>query len=458
MARELLISRVRAPRARAAAAAAGILTVATVGVAVLSVGVAPAGPAAAATATPTATMQPSPSPTPTDSPSASSSPGTSRSSPASPFAEAVGGEPLGRLGVVVDPATATPPPDVDVDAYVVADLDSGAILAAKNAHARLRPASTLKALTAITLLPRLDKRARYRAVQEDADVEGSKVGLEANRVYTIDQLFYGLFLPSGNDAALALAKASGGMKAATALMNEEAQRLGAYDTHAVNTSGLDEPGQMSSAYDLALFGRAGLANADFRRYATTQRYDFPGRGGKTYQIQNGNDLLHEYPGAIGVKSGYTSKARNTLIGAAQRDGHRIVVTVVRTDSPLWDTAADLLDWGFAAVDKARPVGSLVTPKQVAQAVAAKDAAAHTPNAGPGTSPPQLPASPKPGTGAAPVGAAPSIAPTAVLVPEALQRLPAWIWLFGGVFVVLASLRVYSHFRLRRRSATAEPPG
>jgi serine-type D-Ala-D-Ala carboxypeptidase (penicillin-binding protein 5/6) len=388
-------------------------------------------------------------------PSTSSSPGVSRLRPASPFTEAVGGEPLGRLGVVVDEAAENPPPEVDAKAYVVADLDTGAVLAAKNAHQQLRPASTLKTLTALTLLPRLDKRARYKAVQADADVEGSKVGIEANRVYTIDQLFYGLFLPSGNDAALALAKASGGMKVATGLMNEEAKRLGAYDTHAVNTSGLDEPGQLSSAYDLALVARAGLANADFRRYAATPRYDFPGRGGKTFQIQNGNDLLREYPGAIGVKNGYTSKAHNTLVGAAERDGHRIVVTLLRTDAPLWETAAELLDWGFASLETVEPVGSLVTPKQVAKAVAAKEAVAHTPKAGPGTSPPQLPESPEPDS-AAPIGAAPSVAPTSLFVPQGLLNLPAWIWLCGGVFVVLASLRVFSHFRARRRADRAQP--
>src|SRR5690606_8007491 len=258
------------------------------------------------TPAPTATGSPSAHPTKTPAP-------FGRYHPANPFSEPVGGAALGRSGVVVDPNAPKPPPDVDVRSYLVADLDTGEVLAAKNALQRLYPASTLKTLTAITLIPRLDKRALYTAVREDADQIGSRVGIEAGHVYTIEQLFYGLFLSSGNDAAQALANASGGTEVAVRLMNEEAARLGAFDTHAVNTSGLDEPGQLSSAYDLALFARAGMANPDFRRYATTPRYDFPGRNGKTYQIQNGNDLLSEYPGAIGVKNGYTTKARNTLI-------------------------------------------------------------------------------------------------------------------------------------------------
>lgn len=407
--------------------------------------------------------------TPTPTPTTSASPGTSPTStkspepfgqrhPANPFSEPVGGAALGRPGVVVDPKAAKPPPDVDVKSYLVADLDTGEVLAAKNAHERLYPASTLKTLTAITLIPRLDKRALYTAVREDADQIGSRVGIEAGSVYTIDQLFHGLFLSSGNDAAQALANASGGTEVAVRLMNEEAARLGAFDTHAVNTSGLDEPGQLSSAYDLALFARAGMANPDFRRYATTPRYDFPGRKGTTYQIQNGNDLLSEYPGAIGVKNGYTTKARNTLIGAAERDGRRLVAVVMKTDAPSWKKVAKLLDWGFEVGAELAPVGTLVTAEDVARArqalVAAQTATAGPTNKGQHTSPAAK--------GITSIGT-PSAAVTApveprqvAMLPDLVRRVPLWLWVPGVVFVVLASLRVYTYFRGRRRAMPSSP--
>src|SRR5690606_21064098 len=141
-------------------------------------------------------------------------------------------------------------------------LDSGEILAARWAHGQLLPASTLKTLTALTLLPRLDPDATYVAQRADAAIEGSKVGLHPGQTYTVRQLFQGLMMASGNDTAHALATLGGGMAATAALMNAEAKRLQANDTVVANTSGLDAPGQVSSAYDLALIARAALARPD----------------------------------------------------------------------------------------------------------------------------------------------------------------------------------------------------
>ncbi|MEQ7126302.1 D-alanyl-D-alanine carboxypeptidase [Actinopolymorpha sp. B11F2] len=433
--------RTRCRRATRTAAVAVLATLISLSVVTLPATAQPVVPLAPGTPT----AKPSASPDATESPAPGGREG-------SPFQGPVGGESLAELDkVIVDPGAAKEPPDVDVKSYVVADIDTGEILAAKNPHLRLPPASTLKTLTALTLLPRLDKRARYTAVRADADMEGSKVGLEADRIYTIDQLFYGLFLPSGNDAANALANASGGMDTALGLMMDEAARLGAYDTHVVNTSGLDEPGQVSSAYDLALFARAGLERPDFRKYASTLRYDFPGRNGKTFQIQNLNDLMTEYPGAIGVKNGYTTKAHHTLIGAAERQGRRLVVSLMRTDSPSWEKAADLLDWGYSVAGDITPVGTLVTAKDVTQAVEAQTAAL-TPTAGPNTAPAEAPAAGADGaTGAPTVGAAPPVDTTVAVLPRALQRLPLWIWAAGALFIVLASMRVYGYVRSRRQS-------
>lgn len=387
--------------------------------------------------------------TPTPTPTGAPSPSTTRRAPDNPFTGPVGGLALGTKGVVVDPKVAQVPPAVDASSYVLADLDTGEVLAAKNAHLARPPASTLKTLTAVTLLPRLDKRARYTATQADANMIGSRVGIEAGSAYTIDQLFYGLFLPSGNDAANALGNAAGGVPTAVRMMNDEARRLGAFDTHVVNTSGLDEPGQVSSAYDLALFARNGMARSDFRRYATTLRYNFPGRNGKTYQIQNLNKLLGHYPGAIGVKNGYTTKARNTLVGAAEQNGRRLVVTLMNTGAPSWQRAATLLDWGFTVGAKVKPVGTLVSADDVTLEAAAR-ATPTAPAQQPGLADsPKATTAPDPALPPATATAPSTMRPSAAVIPEQLQRMPIWLWLVGFVFVALASMRVYSHVRSRR---------
>ena len=145
-------------------------------------------------------------------------------------------------------------------------------------------------------------------------------------------------------------------------MNAEARRLGATGTVAVNPSGLDAPGQRSTPYDLALFGRAGLALPDFRRYIATRHSTVPGVNGKTIDIQSHDKLLFNYPGAIGIKNGYTVAAKATYIGAATRDGRTLIVTVMHAQPRIWPEVAALLDWGFAAQKAGiAPVGRLANP-------------------------------------------------------------------------------------------------
>ncbi|MGH8970674.1 MAG: D-alanyl-D-alanine carboxypeptidase family protein, partial [Actinomycetes bacterium] len=165
----------------------------------------------------------------------------------------VGGPRLGSTGVVVDaPAGTRPLPRLSARSFVLADAGSGDVLAARDPHGRLRPASTQKILTALTLLPELDPATVYTATFDDANVEGSKVGVVPDATYTVHNLFEGLILMSGNDAANALARAAGGVRRTVAKMNTTARELGALDTTVRNPSGLDAPGQLTSAYDLAL--------------------------------------------------------------------------------------------------------------------------------------------------------------------------------------------------------------
>ncbi|MQA83326.1 MAG: D-alanyl-D-alanine carboxypeptidase [Streptosporangiales bacterium] len=279
---------------------------------------------------------------------------------------AVGGALLARDGIVVHDAPGVRDlPKVSASSYVIADLDTGDVLAAKDAHGHYRPASTIKILTAITLIPRLDADDKVRPTQKDCNVDGSKVGLTPKMKYPVDDLFRGLMMASGNDAALALSRAAGGKEHTLKLMNATAHRLQAYDTVTKTPNGLDRKGQHSSAYDLALFARHGLDMPEFRDYVTTERAKFPAPKKKSYQIETHNRLLRpgpdRYKGAIGVKNGWTSKANASFVGAATRKDHTIVVALMHSEPYFWKDARQLLSWGFAARDKVRPVGMLAEP-------------------------------------------------------------------------------------------------
>jgi D-alanyl-D-alanine carboxypeptidase (penicillin-binding protein 5/6) len=276
----------------------------------------------------------------------------------------VGGEQLATSGLAVDAPGADPLPKVSGDAWVLADLETGEVLAAQDPHGRYRPASVLKILTALTTLPALDPDAVYTAQWEDANAEGSRVGLVPDATYTVHNLFEALFLVSGNDAATAIANAAGGVRSTVAEMNRTARDLGALDTTARNPSGLDAGGQFTSAYDLAVITRAAMAREDVRSYVSTVKSQFPGkmpRSGKarkTYEIYTQDRLLLNYRGAIGVKTGWTTKARGTFVGAAERGGRTLVATVLHSEGDAWRDSAALLTWGFHNAGVARPVGTL----------------------------------------------------------------------------------------------------
>lgn len=290
---------------------------------------------------------------------------------ATALAEPIGGPALSGYDVIVDPGPgATPLPTVPASAWVLADLDTGAVLAAEAPHVQRAPASVLKTLTALTLAQRLDPETVYTSTYDDVAVDGSRVGIVENATYTVRELFFGLMMQSGNDCARALAMANGGLELTVAQMNQEAQRLQAYDTVAVNPSGLPAEGQVSSAYDLALIAREALSRPDVFEYVNTRVLeDFPGYMPEspgdprpTMPIATQNPLfIQGYEGAIGLKTGWTTEAGRTFIGAAERDGTSLVVTLLNIEGEIYPAASSLLDWGFANIDEVTPVGYLVDP-------------------------------------------------------------------------------------------------
>src|SRR4051794_17381742 len=269
-----------------------------------------------------------------------------------PDGSTVGGERLGTRGLVVADNTPPLPAEIVAPAWLVADAGTGAVLAARDPHGRFYPASTLKTLTLLTLLPRLNPAQVVVGTVEDENIEGTRVGLIKGGRYPVPLLFEALMLASGNDAANALARAAGGVGPTVTAMNQTAAALGAFDTVAGTPSGLDMAGQSSSVYDLALIFRALLDQpraAAVLRTPTAQIPPVPGRSAG-YQIQNKNPLLSRYPGNLGAKNGFTHAARHGFVTAAERGGRRIIVSVLGSEAvPLRapDQAARLLDWGFS---------------------------------------------------------------------------------------------------------------
>ncbi len=294
---------------------------------------------------------------------------------AGPAAAAERDSGLEGSGILVS-STAPPLPEVRAASWLVADVDTGEVLAARDPHGAYAPASTLKVLTALALLPRIAPDQPVVPTFDDVNVEGSRVGLVEGVAYPASELFAALLMVSGNDAANALATAAGGREATAALMNDTAERLGADDTHAVNPHGLDAEGQQSSAYDLALLGRAALADADLSRYATTRSSSIGAPpGSPRIETTNKNKLLlRDYPGALAGKNGFTSRARASFVGGAERDGRRLVVSLMQADPKVFDEATRLLDWGFAA-GGVEPVGDLAGQEQADDSVGEQGTAA-----------------------------------------------------------------------------------
>ena len=297
-------------------------------------------------------------------------------------AKPVGGDALSGCGVIVAPGTAPVPNDISADGWLLADLDSGEVIAAKDPHGRYRPASIIKVLVAMQAIKELDLNKIVAGTADDSNAEGTRVGVDVGGNYTVHQLLHGLLMHSGNDAAHALAMQLGGMDVAVQKINTLAGKLGGRDTRVATPSGLDGPGMSTSPYDIGLFYRYAWHNPTFADIVATKTFPFPGHPprpdvpGDTdhpgYTLENDNQLLLNYPGALGGKTGYTDDAGQTFVGAADHDGRRLMAVLMhgtRLPIPPWQQAAHLLDYGFATPAGTK-VGTLVDPDPALVAPAA----------------------------------------------------------------------------------------
>jgi len=265
-----------------------------------------------------------------------------------PAVEVVRPAPLITWAPAPSIASTAPPPEIAAHAAIVLDEASAAVLYEKEAHARLAPASLTKIMTALVALERTAPDEIVEVHVDGAGMRRSTVmGLLPGERLTMQALLYGLMLPSGNDAALAIAEhMAGSTQAFAELMNQRAAELGLQDTRFANPHGLDSAGHYTSAYDLALLTRAAMQRQDFRELVDTRAIAVTGAL-NTYHLGTLNPLYGRIAGVDGVKTGYTRRAQQTIVGSVTRDGHRVFVVLLRSPDRTGDALA-LFGWSFGA--------------------------------------------------------------------------------------------------------------
>jgi D-alanyl-D-alanine carboxypeptidase len=239
-----------------------------------------------------------------------------------------------------------PLPKFGAKEVVIVDGESGAILFEQAAHRRVAPASTTKIVTSLVALQRRDWAERLIARFDETElVDSTLMGLRPGDDVSLEDLLYGLMLPSGNDAALAIANHVAGSKSGFAeLMNQKTRELGLADSHWVNPHGLDAPGHYSSAWDMVQFARHGMRDPRFQALSAA-RLRTVKAGGRQYEVPNLNRVLGQVPGADGVKIGYTEDAGRTIVASATRNGHRVYIGAFHSADLVGDTKP-LFEWVF----------------------------------------------------------------------------------------------------------------
>lgn len=301
----------------------------------------------------------------------------------------IGGPRMAECGVIVPQGAPAAPADINAESWLLEDLDTGAVLAAKDPHARERPASLIKLLLSLVVTRELNPNSSITATQDDANQPPTRVGIRPGASYQVTQLIDALLMKSGNDVAYALATALGGLPAATQKMDALAYQLGALDTRAATPSGLDGPGMSASAYDIGVIFRAAMTNKIISTAVQTRTLTLPASNGQpAVQVTNENSLLMgdyspKYPGEIGGKTGFTTDAQHTYADAASQNGHRVALIMMRNSNNLpnvYKNAKELLDYGFQ-LDEAKlpPVGQIVDGNPLVSKTTAKTSAKDKPS-------------------------------------------------------------------------------
>ena len=249
-------------------------------------------------------------------------------------------------------------PEISAQSAVVLTADTGTVLFEKDGHTPRPVASTTKIMTALLALEAAQEQGGplVDITQEMVAVEGSSMGLQAGDSISLTGLAAGMLLASGNDAANAAALyLDGSQESFAARMNQRAAALGMEDTHFVTPSGLDGEdaqglGHLSTAYDMALLARAALEDQAFRQLCSSPSLAVEfAEPVKRVTYTNHNKLLTQYPGCVGVKTGFTKEAGRCLVSAAERDGALLIAVTLNAPND-WQDHTALLDYGFSQVE------------------------------------------------------------------------------------------------------------
>jgi serine-type D-Ala-D-Ala carboxypeptidase (penicillin-binding protein 5/6) len=263
--------------------------------------------------------------------------------------------------------------DVHAKSAVMVNLDTGAVLFEKNANDLSFPASITKIATALYVLEvkHADLSAmatvsaesiKMKSSKKDGcqlpaywlDMDGTRMGLVKGEEISIESLLHGLMLVSGNDAANVLAETmSGSIPAFVNELNQYIRSIGCQNTHFVNPHGLHHPEHMTTAHDMCLIARKAMGNAVFREIVSKLTYLKPATNKHSEeQIKQFNHLLRPgrffYPKAIGIKTGYTLRAQNTLAAAAEQDGRALIAVILGCEKrdDRYDDAKALFEAAF----------------------------------------------------------------------------------------------------------------
>jgi serine-type D-Ala-D-Ala carboxypeptidase (penicillin-binding protein 5/6) len=249
------------------------------------------------------------------------------------------------------PVPSADPPRITGESGALGELDQGTMLWARRGRARRPIASVTKIMTALLVLEETRPGEVATASAEAASQSGAELGMKAGERLPVRDLLLALMLQSANDAAVALAEhVSGTVDAFVADMNRRARELGLGDTRFASPNGLDDSGY-STARDLVALSTEAFDQAGFARIVATRFHRIPDPNGDPRRIQNRNALLWLYPGAVGVKTGYTSAAGFCLVAAADREGLSLVAVVLDAPDEAFSDAAAILNHGYATYEQ-----------------------------------------------------------------------------------------------------------
>jgi D-alanyl-D-alanine carboxypeptidase len=247
------------------------------------------------------------------------------------------------------PVMATGAPPVRAAAGILVDMDTGAILWARNPDKPLPPASTTKVLTALVALENFQPGEEVTITRSalGQSWDDTVMGLKAGEVLSVQELLEGMLLPSGDDAASAIAVDTVGLPRFLAAMNAQVAALGLEGAHFTNTSGLDDPGLFITPYDLAVIAAYTYDSFPlFDHIVAARSMVLPKTSGHpSFDLDNLDALFHDYPAAVGIKPGWTGNAGECLVGMAVRGGHRLLAVLMNAAYPA-QLESRLFDWGF----------------------------------------------------------------------------------------------------------------